>query len=373
MIASVFLSALLATTPCLSWRGLHLDESRHFFGKEAVCRFVDRMSSLGYNTFHWHLTDHHGWRIEIKRYPKLTQDGAVRRLCDWKGRIAQKWLDEGVESYGPYFYTQDEAREIVAYAAARGVTVVPEIELPGHVFAALCAYPELGCPDELARLEELGVKAATLCAGTDETLRFFEGVLDEVCDIFPSPFVHLGGDEVCKDVWKGCPRCQARMKRLGLEGEDALQGWLMRHFAGYLKSKGRRMVGWDEILDDALPKDVVVMCWRGHARARLAAEAGYDVVLCPEEFCYFDFRQSEEDDGFRYHPKGRLFEPVSAEKVRRFDPYAGLSRNLRSHVLGAQANNWTEYTPDERTLDHKLWKRAEALSSALSCPRKEKP
>lgn len=368
IFAAGFFASPVASGEPFRWRGLMLDEARHFFGKDAVIRLLDRMADEKYNVFHWHLTDHQGWRIQIRRYPELTERASVRDVAEWRRIRTAGWADPDQKTYGPYFYTQDDIREVVAHAASRGITVVPEIEIPGHCRALLKARPSLQCEGVSNRLDEVekGYRCAVVCAGNDETLRFYENVIDEVCELFPSPIIHLGGDEVKKDFWKSCPKCQARIRKEGLDGENALQGWMMRHFEKYLASKGRRLAGWDEILEDGLTTNAVVFCWRGGDVARRAAEAGHDVVQCPEEYCYFDFRQSAEDDGHIYHPRGyKAFPPLTVEKVRLFNPLAGIPTELQGHVLGAQANNWTELTLDEETLNWKIWPRAAALAKVL--------
>ena len=369
MVAAVALAALAARAEAAyRWRGLMLDEARHFFGKAVVMRILDRMAGEGYNVFHWHLTDHQGWRIDISSHPELARLASVRDVAEWRRLRTEGWADPDREMYGPYFYSHDEIREVVAYAAARGIAVVPEVEVPGHCRALLKARPSLQCENVSERLDEVekGYRNAVVCAGSDETLRFYEDVIDEVCDLFPSKVVHFGGDEVKTDFWKGCPKCQARIRSEGLACESELKGWLMRHFESYLDSKGRRLGGWDEILGDGLTTNAVVFCWRGGDVAARAAARGHDVVQCPEEYCYFDFRQGIAGDGRAYHPRGdRVFPPLTAEKVRSFDPLAGVPARLRGHVLGAQANNWTELTLDEDSLVWKMWPRATALAEAL--------
>lgn len=350
------------------WRGLMLDESRHFFGKHVVMRILDRMAKENYNVFHWHLSDHQGWRIEIRRYPELTSLASVRDVAEWRHLRMEGWADPDTAKYGPYFYSHADIREIVAYAATRGITIVPEIEIPGHCRAILKARPSLQCENVAEKLDEVerGYRNAVVCAGNDEVIKFYENVLEEVCELFPSKVVHLGGDEVKTDFWKSCPKCQARIRSEKLADEKALKGWLMRHFESYLASKGRRLGGWDEVLDDGLTTNAVIFCWRGGDVAARAAEKGHDVVQCPEEYCYFDFRQGIADDDHAYHPRGnKVFSPLTVEKVRSFDPLAGIPESCRGHVLGAQANSWTELTLDEESLMWKMWPRATALSEVL--------
>lgn len=354
--------------PAFKWRGLMLDEARHFFGKAAVKRFLDRMARLKLNVFHWHLTDHQGWRIEIRRCPELTAVASVRNVAEWRRLRPIAWADPEQEDYGPFFYTQDDVREIVAYAAARHITVIPEIEIPGHCRAILRARPQLQCENVSNRLDEVeeGYRRAVVCAGRDETLRFFENVLDEVCELFPSPIIHIGGDEVRKDFWRGCPRCQARLRQEGLKDEVELQAWLTRHFAAHLARKGRRIVGWDEMTEGGVGTNAVALCWRERELARRAVARGHEVVLCPEEYCYFDFQQGLPDDDHAYHPRGdQVFAPLTVQKVYSFNPLAWAGTAQRAKVLGAQGNNWTELSVDEAQLDWKIWMRAAALAEVL--------
>lgn len=369
---AVFAIAADCAAEPFAWRGLMLDEARHFFGKDTVKRILDRMAKENYNYFHWHLTDHQGWRLQIRRYPELTDAASVRSVAEWKMLRTEGWLDPDEDTYGPFFYTQDDVREIVSYAAERGITVVPEIEIPGHCRALLKARPAMQCEGVASRLDvpERGYRCAVVCAGSDETIRFFENVLDEVCEIFPSPIIHLGGDEVRTDFWKSCPKCQARIAKEGLSGEKSLKGWLMRHFESYLASKGRRTGGWDEIVEDGLSTNALVFCWHVGDTAKQAAEAGYEVVMCPEEYCYFDFQQGL-DDGYVYHPRGyKVFPALTVEKVCSFNPLAGIPSSLKGKIIGAQANNWTELTLDEKALMWKIWPRATALSKVLSDRKK---
>ena len=356
------------------WRGVLLDESRHFFGKETVKRLLDRMAAERLNVFHWHLTDDQGWRVEIKRYPNLTRRGAQRRLVkDW--RPQPFWFDERTEGvYGPYFYTQENVREIVAYAHARGIKVVPEIEMPGHSLAALASYPSLCCFPEIVQNAETflhpsfrapGRNMRTYCIGSDETVRFLENVLDEVCELFPDDVVHIGGDEAPRGNWKECPKCQARMKAHGLPDEAALQGWLMNHFVEYLARKGRRTMGWEELLDGKPdPKKVIAQCWHGPERARKAVEAGYDVVMSPPRFCYFDFSQGVEGDDLVYNAKC----VVSLEMIQAFNPVAEIPPALHARVLGAECCNWTEGTVSAAALERKMWPRTAAFAARLCAP-----
>ena len=370
-VCALLCAAAIAAPGTYRWRGVHLDESRHFFGKEAVKRLLDRMAEERLNVFHWHLTDDQGWRIEIRKYPNLTKRGAQRKLVkDWKPQPF--WHDERTEGiYGPYFYTQDDIREIVSYAHARGIRVMPEIEMPGHSLAALASYPELCCFPEMVRDCETflhpsyktpGRNMRTYCIGSDDVVRFLEDVLDEVCELFPDDVIHIGGDEAPQGNWKECPKCQARMKANGLADELALQGWLMNHFIDYLAKKGRRTMGWEEMLAGKPdPKNVIAQCWHGPDRALKVVEAGYDAVMSPPRFCYFDYSQGIEGDNVVYNNKT----VVSAEKVASFDPVAGIPEALHSRVLGAECCNWSEATVSPEWLERKLWPRTSVFAQRL--------
>jgi hexosaminidase len=346
--------------PRFAWRGVMLDECRHFFGKAYVLRLLDQMALHKLNTFHWHLTDDQGWRIAIEKYPRLMEVSSKRSgsVTPWD-RTSQ----DG-KPYGPYFYTKGEIREIVAYAKARHIRVVPEIEMPGHGRAALAAYPELSCrglplePRVMWSIEE-----EVYCAGNDQTLRFLEGVLDEVCELFDSPFVHLGGDECPKARWKACPKCQARMRQNGLKDEHELQSWFVRHFDQYLAKKGRRLIGWDEILEGGLAPGAAVMSWRGTKGGQDAVALDHDVVMTPSSFCYFDYRQFSGNDGYEYI--GGL---LPLKKVYSFDPCAGIPAYREGRVLGGQANLWSEYVWAQKDAEWKLYPRLCALSEAVWSP-----
>ena len=280
--------------PRFSYRGTHLDVSRHFFNKEEIKRLIDMLALHNINRFHWHLTDDQGWRIEIKKYPKLTTVGAYRNETVI-GRNSGEY--DGVE-YGPYFYTQDDCREIVKYAAERHITVIPEIDLPGHMQAAVAAYPEYGCtggPYEVWKM--WGVSTHVLCAGNDATLSFIEDVLSEVIEVFPSEYIHIGGDECPKDQWQICPKCQARIKQLGLKSDSKhsaemyLQSFVISHAEKFLNSKGRQIIGWDEILEGGLAPNATVHSWRGVAGGIEAAKQGQNCIMSPNIQLYFDFYQ----------------------------------------------------------------------------------
>ncbi|MFF1835916.1 beta-N-acetylhexosaminidase [Streptomyces sp. NPDC058231] len=357
--------------PRFAWRGLMLDVSRHFLPKDDVLRYLDLLAAHKLNVFHFHLTDDQGWRVEIKRFPKLTEVGSWRSRTKYGHRASELW-DE--TPYGGH-YTQDDIREIVAYAAERHIRVVPEIDIPGHSQAAISAYPELGNTDvvdtaALSVWDTWGVSPNVL-APTDNTLRFYEGVFEELLDLFPaatSPFIHIGGDECLKDQWKQSPAAQARIKELGLADEDELQSWFIRHFDGWLTERGRRLIGWDEILEGGLPDGAAVSSWRGYAGGVAAAEAGHDVVMCPEQQVYLDHRQHGGPD--EPMPIGYV---RTLEDVYRFEPVPpGLSEEAARHILGTQANVWTEVMQNRSRVDYQVFPRlaafAEVAWSALPAP-----
>ncbi|MFJ1803411.1 MULTISPECIES: beta-N-acetylhexosaminidase [unclassified Streptomyces] len=357
--------------PRFGWRGMMLDVSRHFLPKEDVLRYLDLLAAHKLNVFHFHLTDDQGWRIEIKRYPRLTEVGSWRSRTKYGHRASELW-DE--TPYGG-FYTQDDIREIVAYAAERHIRVVPEIDIPGHSQAAISAYPELGNADvvdttALTVWDTWGVTPNVL-APTDATLRFYEGVLEEVLELFPaetSPFVHMGGDECPKDQWKESPLAQARIAELGVKDEDGLQSWFIRHFDAWLTERGRRLIGWDEILEGGLAEGAAVSSWRGYGGGIAAAEAGHDVVMCPEQQVYLDHRQDGGPD--EPMPIGYV---RSLEDVYRFEPVPpGLGEEAARHILGTQANVWTEVMQNRARVDYQVFPRlaafAEVAWSALPAP-----
>ncbi|MCP2340613.1 hexosaminidase [Actinomadura rupiterrae] len=356
---------VIEDAPRFRWRGFMLDVARHFTPKSGVLRYIDLLAAHKLNVLHLHLTDDQGWRIEIKRYPRLTEVGSSRR------RTKLGWGEPDLWDDRPHggFFTQDDLREIVAYAAERHITVVPEIDLPGHMQAAIAAYPELGNTDVLDTAAlgvktDWGVNPHVLNAG-DATLLFFEGVLEEVLDLFPSRFVHIGGDECPKDEWKASPAAQARIRELGVGDEDGLQSWIVRHFDRWLAERGRRLVGWDEILEGGLAAGATVMSWRGRDGGVSAAEAGHDVVMCPMQEVYLDHRQSDHPD----EPVAFGWTKTLAD-VYAFDAVppelAGTAHADR--VLGAQANMWTEQTENQQRIDYMVWPRLAAFAEAVWSP-----
>ncbi|KKD07113.1 beta-N-acetylhexosaminidase [Streptomyces sp. WM6386] len=345
-------------SPRFRWRGLMLDVSRHFMPKDGVLRYLDLMAAHKLNVFHFHLTDDQGWRIEIERYPRLTEVGSWRARTKFGHRASPLWEEK---PHGGY-YTQDDIREIVAYAAERHITVVPEIDVPGHSQAAIAAYPELGNTDvidttDLSVWDTWGISPNVL-APTDNTLRFYEGVFEELLELFPSEFVHVGGDECLKDQWRASPTAQARIKELGVGDEDGLQSWFIGHFDKWLTARGRRLIGWDEILEGGLARGAAVSSWRGYEGGITAARAGHDVVMCPEQQVYLDHRQHEGAD-----------EPVpigyvrTLEDVYRFEPVPpALTSAEAAHVLGTQANLWTEVMEGQARVDYQAFPRLSAFA-----------
>ena len=337
--------------PRFAWRGLMLDSARHFQSVAEIKTLLDQMAQHKLNTFHWHLTDDQGWRIEIKRYPELTRIGAWRTPPD-AGHAGEP------KRYGG-FYTQAQIREVVAYAAARFITVVPEIDMPGHAQAAVAAYPKLGVTGQRPKVSvDWGVNPY-LYNVDDATFVFIDHVLDEVMALFPSKYIHVGGDEAIKDQWQASPAVQAKMHVLGLKDEDALQGWFIDRVGGYLEQHGRRLLGWDEILDGGeLPADATVMSWRGTKGAIAAAQRGHDVVLAPAPMLYLDQLQSANPD----ETAGRI--PVQElATVYAFEPVPKeLDAAQAAHVLGAQANAWTEHMPTMQHVEHAVFPRMDALA-----------
>lgn len=364
--ANVFSSPIcfVKDYPNFKWRGLHLDVSRHFFTVDEVKKYIDLMSMYKFNMFHWHLTDDQGWRIEIKQYPKLTEVGAWRdsTVENHYSTYPRTW---NTEHYGGY-YTQEQIKEVVAYASARQITIVPEIEMPGHARAALAAYPELSCTGQKQSVPGLwGVFDDVFCT-KDSTLMFLQNILDEVINLFPGPFIHVGGDEVPKTRWNKCPACQTKMHILGLKDEHELQSYFIGQMDQYLKKHNRKLIGWDEILEGGLSSGAAVMSWRGTEGGITAAKQNHFVVMTPGSHCYFDHYQGKSAS-----------EPLAIggytplEKVYEFNPIPSeLNAQEAHYILGGQANLWTEYIPAFDQLTYMTYPRAIALSQALWCAQK---
>ncbi|MEP6945161.1 MAG: family 20 glycosylhydrolase, partial [Acidobacteriota bacterium] len=339
------------------YRGMHLDVSRHFFSVEFVKKYIDLMSQYKFNTFHWHLTDDQGWRIEIKKYPRLTEIGS-KRPESVKGRELNPYVGDGVPVEG--FYTQEQIKDVVAYAKARYITVIPEIELPGHSSAALAAYPELSCkPDQKYKVQTTwGIFKEVYCP-TEKTFAFLEDVLSETIALFPdSPYIHIGGDEVLKDMWKESPEVKELMARENLKDVNEVQSYFVRRMEKFINSKGKKIIGWDEILEGGLAPNATVMSWRGIKGGIEAAKAHHDVIMTPTDYLYFDYAQGDPAS-----------EPlniggyVPLEKVYSYDPIPKeLALDEAKYILGAQANIWTEYIPNEKQLEYMAFPRMLALA-----------
>ena len=345
----------IADEPQFAYRGVHFDVSRHFFSVEEVKRYIDILAAHKVNRLHWHLTDDQGWRIEIKAYPELTEKGSMRKeTLIGHGLNPENW--DGVPHGG--YYTQEEVRDIVAYAAKRSMVIIPEIEMPGHSQAALHALPWLGCEEQIVDVwTTWGVTPEVLCAGKESTYEFLQNVLDEVVELFPSEIIHIGGDECPKDRWKECEHCQAKMKAEGIESEEELQGYLVARIEKYLNTKGRRIIGWDEILEGGVTPTATVMAWRGAKIGVYAAERGNEVVMTPLPICYFDFYQTESREGEGLHIGGH----INFEKVYGWDPYEGITNEARKNIIGVQCNLWSEYLKTMEDIEIQLLPRLAAM------------
>jgi hexosaminidase len=356
---------VIEDAPRFRWRGMHLDVGRYLYAVEDVKGFLDVMAHYKYNVFHWHLTEDQGWRMEIKAFPKLTEVGAFRTS-------SPKYGERNVSDGTPYggFYTQEEIKEIVAYAADLHIDVMPEIELPGHSRAAIAAYPELGNPEfnsEVTVSTHWGVHHDTLTP-TANTLRFYEQIFDEVIALFPFEYVHIGADEAPKHQWKNSPSAQARMTELGLADEYELQAWFVAHFEKYLAERGRRLVGWDEIQEGGLPAGATMMVWRGWHYGVEAVNKGHDIIMAPTSHTYFDYYQA----GPAGEPEA-IGGMLGLEKVYSFEPISGeLTADQESHVLGAQAQLWSEYFPTWQQVEYMAFPRMLALAEVLWSPRDQR-
>jgi hexosaminidase len=354
----------ISDEPRFPWRGMLLDVSRHFFGRDSVFKLLDVLALHRMNVLHLHLTDDQGWRIEINRYPALTDVGSWRPFSIIDNHYIRTPGDAPARDHAPHdgYFTQDDLREIVAYAARRYITVVPEIDLPGHSQAAIAAYPDLGNTSEpLGVWTDWGINTHVLNVA-DSTIEFYKNVLDEVLDVFPSTFIHIGGDEVPKDEWRESPAAQARRTALGLENEERLQSWLIGTFEKHLAERGRRLVGWDEILEGGLPAGATVMSWRGTEGGVAAANAGHDVIMSPYEDTYLYHAQTSDRDE---QPLG-ADSVVTLRHVFEYDPMPpGLSEAAQRHVLGAQAAMWTEFVSSQRQMHQMVFPRLCAFAEAV--------
>ena len=366
----MFPAVSIKDKPRFAYRGMHLDCARHFFSVDEVKKYLDVMAMYKLNRLHWHLTEDQGWRIEIKKYPKLTQIGAFRN-----GTMVGKDFssNDGVR-YGGY-YTPDQIREVVAYAESLGIIVIPEIDLPGHMLGALAAYPELGCtggPYEV--WTKWGVSEQVMCPGKENMFTFLEDVFTELMELFPSEYIHIGGDECPKTEWEKCPACQARIKALGIKGdskhtaEQYLQSYVTARVQKFLNDHGRKIIGWDEVLEGELAPGATVMSWRGVAGGIQASAMGFDVIMTPNTYCYFDYYQSENQKQEPLAIGGNL--PI--EKVYGYEPFDGLNADQQKHILGVQANLWTEYIGTNEYLEYMLLPRMCALAEIQWCPQGSK-
>lgn len=356
--------------PRFAYRGMHLDCARHFFSVEEVKKYLDIMAVYKLNRLHWHLTEDQGWRIEIKKYPRLTQIGAFRNGT----MIGKDFRSNDGIRYGGY-YTQEQIKDVVAYAGKLGITIIPEIDLPGHMLGALAAYPELGCtggPYEV--WTKWGVSDEVMCPGKEAMFTFLEDVFTELMELFPSEYIHIGGDECPKTEWAKCPDCQARIKALGIKAdgkhtaEQYLQSYVTARVQKFLNDHGRKIIGWDEVLEGELAPGATVMSWRGVDGGIQAAAMGFDVIMTPNTYCYFDYYQSKDTAQEPLAIGGNL--PI--EKVYSYEPYEGLNASQQKHILGVQANLWTEYIGTNEYLEYMLLPRMCALSEIQWCKSSDK-
>lgn len=356
-----FPAAVITDEPRFGYRGMHLDVCRHFFPIEFVKTYIDMLALHNMNVLHFHITDDQGWRWESKKYPLLNEVGS------WRDRTVKGRAGSGQYEYGRYggYYTQEELRDLVQYAAERHITIIPEVDMPGHMLAALAAYPELGCtggPYEVC--PDWGVFEDVLCLGNDETMDFLYGVFGELIEIFPSTYIHVGGDECPRDRWKACPKCQARIQAEGLTAsdghtpEDMLQSWCTAQVEKFLNAQGRQIIGWDEILNGEVAPGATVMSWRGTEGGIKAAGMGHDVIMTPNSYCYFDYYQTADTEGEPLSIGGC----ITVEKVYSFDPTVGLNADEAKHIRGVQANLWTEYIHTPEHAEYMVLPRMAALS-----------
>lgn len=362
----------ISDAPAYRWRGMHLDVSRHFFNVSEVKRFIDQISAHKFNVMHWHLVDGQGWRLYVPSHPELALASAERQgavVSNAVGRVLNGKED------GPFYYTEEQVRDIIAYASARNVTIVPEIEMPGHFGSVSKAHPELRCVDG----DGVSIGWNEMCIGNDDAIALIEDVLDYVCRLFPGQFIHIGGDECSRKRWKQCARCQARIRAEGLAGEDDLQAWLSRRMILFVEARGKRAVGWDEyLLGDNLPKGAVGMRWRssggaggGPEKFKGAAElleAGHDLVMANARWCYLDYPQAREADPYTYtfpltREKPWNYKPLSL--VYDYSPCRDIPEQFRGKILGGEGCNWTETTPNMCSLEWKMWPRGCALAECL--------
>lgn len=361
--------------PRFSYRGMHLDVSRHFFDMDEVKKYLDIMAIHKMNVFHWHLTDDQGWRLEIKKYPELTQIGAVRKQTVIGHARDSRKYDGTPYGEGMYF-TQDQVKEIITYAASKGIEVIPEIDLPGHMLAALATYPELGCTGGPYDVWGLwGIADDVLCVGKESTMKFLEDVLAEVADLFPSEYIHIGGDECPKVRWETCPHCQAKIAESGYQddgkhkAEHYLQSYVTNRMEQFLAGKGKKIIGWDEILEGEIAPNATVMSWRGVDGGLEAVRMGHDAIMVPYTHLYFDYYQSKDTANEPFAIGGY----VPVELVYSFEPFTEeMTEEEKNHILGIQANLWTEYITSDAQLEYMLLPRMSALSEIQWCEPENK-
>ena len=353
--------------PEFGYRGALLDISRHFFTKEEVKEYIDMMALHNMNRFHWHLTDDQGWRIEIKKYPELTSIGSQRKESQngYYENHERVLKFDGIPHGG--FFTQDDIKEVVAYAAERYITIIPEIDLPGHMVSALASYPELGCTGGPYNVwTHWGISEDVLCAGNEKTYQFLTDVFDEIMELFPSTYIHIGGDECPKTRWAQCPKCQAKIKAEGIKSDDKhskeeyLQSYVMKYMSDYLSEHGRKIIGWDEILEGEAAPGATIMSWRGEAGGIEAARLGHDVIMVPNNYLYLDYYQSKDYESEPYYAIGG-YNPV--DKIYNYNPLpASLSETEKAHIIGVQANLWTEYIKDFKQVEYMILPRWGAVA-----------
>ena len=362
--------ATISDAPRFRYRGMHMDVSRHFFDMEMVKKYLDIMEVHKLNRLHWHITDDQGWRIEIKKYPKLTEVGSIRKQT-LVGHLSKNNTYDGTPYGEGCWFSQEQIKEIIAYAAGKGIDIIPEIDLPGHMLAALAAYPEYGCtggPYEV--WGRWGVSDEVLCAGNENTMIFLENILEEVAGLFPSEYIHIGGDECPKVRWEKCPKCQAKIRELGLRDDDRfkaehyLQSYVMKRMTSFLEGKGKKIIGWDEILEGEVAESATVMSWRGVSGGLKAARMGNYAIMTPNSFFYLDYYQSLDKAN---EPLG-IGGYVPIEKCYSYEPFAdGMTEEEKAHIIGVQANLWTEYIATEGHLEYMLLPRMAALSEVQWC------
>ena len=357
-------SVQIVDKPRFPWRGIMLDVGRYFYSVDFIKEYIDQIAMHKMNTFHWHLTEDHGWRIEIKKYPKLTEVSAWR-----DGTQFTRFKDHiNPNPHGGY-YTQDQIRDIVKYAKARYVTVVPEVELPGHTLAVLVAYPELSCTGGPFKMPvSWAIQKDIYCAGNEKTFEFLENVLSEVADLFPSPVIHIGGDEAPKDRWKLCPKCQKRIKDEGLKDEHELQSYFIKRIEDFLRTKNKKIIGWDEILEGGLAPNAMVMSWRGEEGGIAAAKQHHEVVMTPNQFTYLDYYQGEP-----HQEPAAIAGLLTLEKVYSYEPIpAVLTAKEGSYIRGIQGNLWAEYVHSPEKAEYMTFPRAAAIAEIGWSQRQDK-